>query len=230
MPTPVPDLIEPIVAYRAWRYSIDERGARIFALGGHEDAWDGARVAGGWSLHARGSRPPTRSWLRRRHTPLPRRVVRAGSTRSQVDRRRHGDPRDGVVCPVTRRRRTTWDPYQGVSIGRARCSDGSNSRGRWSSTGSGAERSARGSWIRSRWDPDDHAIASLALRLQVPLAAPIDEGSIDRAVEAFNAAFGGPLQMPRRGRPLSLFERLRLLTHQRLFRVIQGGAASSESS
>jgi hypothetical protein len=228
MPTPVPDLIEPIVAYRAWRYSIDERGARIFALGGHEDAWDGA--CRGWVVASCSRFTPSHAFL--------------ASPAS------HPAPKEGCSCGfyalksidvATEILAMVWlsrDPATQNHLGSV---PGGFDRqgevfGRVELAGKVVEHGLGYRAQRARvldlipMGSDDHAIASLALRLQVPLAAPIDEGSIDRAVEAFNAAFGGPLQMPRRGRPLSLFERLRLLTHQRLFRVIQGGAAASESS
>lgn len=198
-----PDLIEPIVAYRAWRYTASERAVHLFPITvtaydlGEEIAWEGA-----WSRWVRASCPAS-------------------------DERTHLPPDEGCSCgfyamktPDAVARFSVMnevppdadhtDVSNGVVFGRVELAGKVIEH----ETGYRAERARIAELIPTT--TDGGVTLSIARRLGLPVGPAWDTGALVREMQE--------MEEDRRNRlHLGLRDRLRLRLHRRHFYVIPGG-------
>jgi hypothetical protein len=213
----VPDLIEPIVAYRAWRYRLDRRGAHLGSFGGIEDVWAGA----------------CRTWV------VASCLMRAGHPfASGAD---HLAPDERCSCGFYGTK-TPDIPAQFMAIewlDRAMRSRGSSPveptfddglvLGRVELAGKVIEHEHGYRAQRARvlelipLESRDEATGSLSRLLEVPVADPYDGPALDIRSEDGPYPYVHQDGETERARSLTLLERLRLMRHQRAFHLLQGG-------
>lgn len=236
MLTLVPDLIQPLVAYRIWWYSIDARGVRVGAAYGEDGTWPGAERRHWVTASC------SRLWLARQTVPrFPHRAPNEYCTcgfysikgisdaeeilmmvrSTQRMESMHSGRRPGEPAP---RRRPGEPAHSGFVFGRVELA-GKVIEHR---LGYRAERARILELIPL--GEHDGATGTVARLLGVPTADALDVSTIDRVIDQVEAdsrvaEVGGRL------RPLTLVERLRLMAHRRAFRLITGGPlADGESS
>ncbi len=199
-----PDLIEPIVGYRAWRYTASERAVQLFPITltaddlGEENAWEGA-----WSGWVRASCPA-------------------------LDEGTHLAPDEGCSCgfyamktPDAVARFTAMtqvrtdadhtDVSNSVVFGRVDLAGKVIEH----ETGYRAERARIAELMPTTSDAG--LTLSLARRLELPLGPVWDTAPLAREMQEMEAA--GQNGLPHSG----LRDRVRLRLHRRHFHVIQGG-------
>lgn len=204
--TQAPDLIQPIVGYRLWRYEAGRFDVRLLPLGVADDAmawkaWDGA-----W-----------RRWV----TASCRRASEPGS---DVPNERctcgfyamkSPDEPELLLMLSLHRASSGSEPWLGIVLGRVHLAGKVIEHDR----GYRAERARIVELIPTTEDRD--AVKWIAVRLGLPLGPAVE---ISDVPEMF-----GPELAPQpagRTRPLGPVERWRLRMHRRQFRVIEGGLAA----
>jgi hypothetical protein len=198
-----PDLIEPIVGYRAWRYTASERAVQLFPITltaddlGEENPWEGA-----WSCWARASCPAS-------------------------DEGTHPAPDEGCSCgfyamkiPDAVARFTAMnevhiyadhtDVSNSVVFGRVELAGKVIEH----ETGYRAERARIAELTPTT--TDGGVTLSLARRLELPLGPIWDTAPLVREMQEIEG--GTRSSRPHPG----LRDRLRLRLHRRYFQVIQG--------
>jgi hypothetical protein len=197
-----PDLIEPIVGYRAWRFTASERAVQLFAVTliaddlGDENPWEGA-----WSGWVRASCPADEG------TPLaPDEGCSCGFYAMKTP--------DAVACFTAtshvRPYADDTDVTNGVVFGRVELAGKVIEH----ETGYRAERARIAELIPTT--TDGGVTLSLARRLGVPLGPIWDTAPLVREMQE--------MEEDRRNRlHLGLRDRLRLRLHRRHFHVIPGG-------
>jgi hypothetical protein len=221
-----PDFIEPIVAYRAWRYSFDERGARLGALGGAEEPWAGA--CGGWVTAACLS-----AWSSFGPAVGPHVAPLGGCSCGFYAVKAVDDAAELVMMDLVVHGLIASETYEADDVP---SDDVGSVLGRVELAGKVIEHEHGFRAQRARvlelipLGPDDTRTDPLAHRLGVPLAEPCEVPE----VEIYSTGGLPPPFRPRgptkRVRPLTLIERLRLMSHQRAFQVLRGIPDEEESS
>jgi hypothetical protein len=219
MVTVVPDLIQPLVAYRMWGYSVDRQGLHLGAVNG--GPWD--RTERGWAV-------ASCEWMRLGDAytapKLPHRAPNEYCTCGFYAMKTIPGARFLIeIASVARGNAAGWlDSDQtgdarafGCVFGRVELA-GKVIEHR---LGYRAERGRVLELIPLRLD--DQVTTAVAIHLQVPTADPLDHMLDGHALDEFEAPVrpvGG------RDRPPTIVERLRLLSHRRHLRLLIGGAAA----
>ena len=224
MLTLVPDLIQPLVAYRMWGYSIDERGARIGTTPSDDSTWPGAErrhwvTASCLRGRLLGYTDPTPSH------PAPNEDCTCGfySLKTIADAE--------VILMLVRSAQRVEAVRSGGRPGGL--PPGGLVFGRVELAGKVIEHQLGYRAERARvlelipLGEYDGATGAVARLLGVPTADALDVSSIDREVDLYEAGFRDA-DVGRR-QP-TLVERLRLMTHRRAFRLITGGPLEDEES
>lgn len=197
-----PDLIEPIVGYRAWRYIASERAVRLFPITAADDDLGESEWEGAWSGWVRASCP----------------------TRDEVA---HLAPDEGCSCGFYAMKtpdavasftamsqiRTDGDPadeLNSIVFGRVELAGKVIEH----ETGYRAERAHIAELIPTT--TDGGVTLSIARRLRLPLGPAWDTAALVREMQDMEAGRRNRLH-------LGLRDRLRLRLHRRRFQVIQGG-------
>lgn len=197
-----PDLIEPIVGYRAWRYIASDRAVRLFPITAADDDLGESEWEGAWSGWVRAS-CPTRDEVAHvapdegcscgfyaMKTPD---AVATFTAMSQI--RTHGDPADELNSIVFGRVELAGKVIE-------------------HETGYRAERAHIAELIPTT--TDGGVTLSIARRLGLPLGPAWDTAALVREMQDMEAGRRSRLH-------LGLRDRLRLRLHRRRFQVIQGG-------
>lgn len=197
-----PDLIEPIVGYRAWRYTANVRAVQLFPITltahdlGEENPWEGA-----WSGWVRASCPTSDEGT---HLAPDERCscgFYAMKTPDAVDW--------FAAMGHDRTDADRTDASKGVVLGRVELAGKVIEH----ETGYRAERARIAELIPTT--TDGGGTVSLARRLELPLGPVRDTAPLVRELQEIEA--GGRNPHP------GLRDRVRLRLHRRHFRVIQGG-------
>jgi len=203
-----PDLIEPIVGYRGWRFTASGRGVQLFALGyvrGERSAkndWEGAGSS--WvTASCRGVLEPT-------HV-VPDEDCTCGfyATKSADDVAAFGMARDPADSLEGER-------ATGTVLGRVLLAGKVIEH----AFGYRAERARIAELIPTT--ADGGITRALAARLALPVGPTLDMSSLIPEIEEARSSQTVPPPRP------GLVDRLRLRRHQRHFHVIRGAVASDD--
>ena len=214
MLTVVPDLIQPLVAYRMWGYSIDGRGLRLGTTNVHGDAWLGAERRD-WVTASCGI-----PWVQAHTVPSECCTCGFYSVKAVEDA-------EEILFTVRSVHRGVWIdtgcrpgelPPLGSVFGQVELA-GKVIEHR---LGYRAERARVLELIPL--GEDDGTTGAVAQLLGVPAADALDVSRVDREIDRFENE--RPALAVGRLRPPTLIERLRLMSHRRHLRLLLGGAAA----
>ena len=213
--TAVPDLIGPIVAYRMWGYSIDQRGLHLGAVTG--GSWD--RTERGWAF-------ASCEWMRLGDAltapKLPHRAPNEYCACGFYALKTIPNVEFLIEIASVARRNAVYgsdeDPEDVPSFGCV--------FGRVELAGKVIEHRLGYRAERARvlelmpLGRNDHVTSAVAIGLRVPTAEPLEHIPDDHRPDELDAAVRGSAWG--RVRPPTLVERLRLKAHRRHLRLIQG--------
>ena len=223
MLTVVPDLIQPLVAYRVWGYSIDRRGLHLGAVNGNDGTWD--RTERGWAV-------ASCEWMRLGDAyvapKLPHRAPNEFCACGLYAVKTIPDAAAlielATVARVNAAYGSDWDPDDVRAFGFV--------FGRVELAGKVIEHRAGYRAERARvlelipLGPDDRVTTEVAIGLRVPTADPLEhlpEGQLLDEVDApAPTPVGGRLRQP------TPVERLRLKAHRRHLWLIPGDGSLHE--
>jgi hypothetical protein len=204
-----PDLIEPIVGYRAWRYTMSDRAVQLFALG-HTRGDDSAKNewAGAWSLWVTASC----GWVVEPTHVVPDEDCTCGfyamkSADDVAGFSIESDPADSLE----------GEGATGIVLGRVFLAGKVIEH----AFGYRAERARIVELIPTTVDRG--ITRTLASRLELPVGPTLDMSSLMRAIEEARSSQTVPPPRP------GLVDRLRLRTHQRQFHLIRGAGRDDDS-